>query len=134
MVILWLLASTAKNQIREIMIDQLVAIEAQTIEIVSHYQKVHAAELDGEQIKSAFQAVSKSNMSILGMGMLKKEGSGSLDLLSQYSKARGEGMVDFDTYFKLLKSYGLQPPVSLHCEYPLGGAEKGKYEISIDKK
>lgn len=46
----------------------------------------------------------------------------------------GEGMVDFDTYFKLLKSYGLQPPVSLHCEYPLGGAEKGKYKITIDKK
>ena len=42
----------------------------------------------------------------------------------------GEGMVDFDTYFKLLKSYGLQPPVSLHCEYPLGGAEKGKYKIT----
>jgi L-ribulose-5-phosphate 3-epimerase len=46
----------------------------------------------------------------------------------------GEGMVDFDTYFKLLKSYGLQVPVSLHCEYPMGGAEKGKYEITVDKK
>lgn len=46
----------------------------------------------------------------------------------------GEGMVDFDAYFKLLKSYNLQPPVSLHCEYPLGGAEKGKYEITVDKK
>lgn len=46
----------------------------------------------------------------------------------------GEGMVDFDSYFKLLKSYGLKPPVSLHLEYPLGGAEKGKYEIAIDKK
>lgn len=46
----------------------------------------------------------------------------------------GEGMVDFDTYFKLLKSYGLQPPTSLHLEYPLGGAEKGRYEITVDKK
>ena len=46
----------------------------------------------------------------------------------------GEGMVDFTTYFKLLKSYGLNPPVSLHLEYPLGGAEKGKYEISVDQK
>lgn len=46
----------------------------------------------------------------------------------------GEGMVDFDTYFKLLKSYNLKPPVSLHLEYPLGGAEKGKNEITIDKK
>jgi L-ribulose-5-phosphate 3-epimerase len=46
----------------------------------------------------------------------------------------GEGMVNFDSYFKLLKKYGLKPPVSLHLEYPLGGAEKGSYEINIDKK
>jgi len=46
----------------------------------------------------------------------------------------GEGMVDFNKYFKLLKSYGLNPPVSLHLEYPLGGAEKGKYEITVDHK
>ncbi|KAA3656792.1 MAG: sugar phosphate isomerase/epimerase [Calditrichaeota bacterium] len=46
----------------------------------------------------------------------------------------GEGMVDFKSYFKLLKSYGLNPPASLHLEYPLGGAEKGRYEITVDKK
>ncbi|MFC4722611.1 sugar phosphate isomerase/epimerase family protein [Geojedonia litorea] len=46
----------------------------------------------------------------------------------------GEGMVDFDGYFKLLKSYKLNPPVSLHLEYDLGGAEKGNTEISVDKK
>lgn len=48
--------------------------------------------------------------------------------------AVGEGMVDFDKYFKLLKAYGLTPPVSLHLEYPLGGAEKGKSEITVDRK
>lgn len=46
----------------------------------------------------------------------------------------GEGMVDFNKYFKLLKSYGLNPPVSLHLEYPLGGAEKGRRTIEVDKK
>lgn len=46
----------------------------------------------------------------------------------------GEGMVDFNSYFKLLKKNGLNPPVSLHLEYPLGGAEKGRYEIKVDKK
>lgn len=45
----------------------------------------------------------------------------------------GEGMVDFTTYFQLLKSFGLKPPVSLHLEYPLGGAEKGKSELSVDE-
>lgn len=46
----------------------------------------------------------------------------------------GEGMVDFDAYFKLLKKYQLKPPVSLHLEYNLGGAEKGNTSISVDKK
>ncbi|AUP78689.1 sugar phosphate isomerase/epimerase family protein [Flavivirga eckloniae] len=46
----------------------------------------------------------------------------------------GEGMVNFDAYFKLLKQYRLKPPVSLHLEYPLGGAEHGKTNIAVDKK
>ncbi|MCJ8164289.1 sugar phosphate isomerase/epimerase [Pontibacter sp. E15-1] len=46
----------------------------------------------------------------------------------------GEGMVDFNSFFKLLKGYGLNPPASLHLEYPLGGAEKGEYKISVDQK
>ena len=46
----------------------------------------------------------------------------------------GEGMVDFKSYFKLLKSYGLKPPASLHVEYPLGGAEKGNNKINVDEK
>ena len=40
----------------------------------------------------------------------------------------GEGMVDFKTYFKLLKQYKVNVPVSLHLEYPLGGAEHGDYK------
>jgi sugar phosphate isomerase/epimerase len=46
----------------------------------------------------------------------------------------GEGMVDFKKYFRLLKDYNINVPVSLHMEYPLGGAEKGNYEITVDKK
>lgn len=46
----------------------------------------------------------------------------------------GEGMVDFKTYFSLLKKYNINVPVSMHFEYPLGGAEKGNRSISIDKK
>lgn len=46
----------------------------------------------------------------------------------------GEGMVNFDSYFKLLKKYKLKPPISLHLEYDLGGAEKGKRNITVDKK
>lgn len=46
----------------------------------------------------------------------------------------GEGMVDFDAYFKQLKKYEIGVPVSLHLEYPLGGAEKGKSEITVDEQ
>lgn len=46
----------------------------------------------------------------------------------------GEGMVDFDRYFSLLKKYGIRVPVSLHLEYDLGGAEHGARQITIDRK
>lgn len=41
----------------------------------------------------------------------------------------GEGMVDFVAYFKLLKEYGINVPVSMHFEYDLGGAEHGDYKL-----
>lgn len=46
----------------------------------------------------------------------------------------GEGMVDFKNYFKLLKQYRINVPVTLHLEYPLGGAESGATKISCDKQ
>ncbi|QMW05869.1 sugar phosphate isomerase/epimerase family protein [Spirosoma foliorum] len=45
----------------------------------------------------------------------------------------GEGMVDFKTYFQLLKKANLQVPVSLHIEYPMGGAEHGATHLSIPR-
>ena len=44
----------------------------------------------------------------------------------------GEGMVDFKKFFRILKDYNINVPVSLHCEYDLGGAEKGNRQISVD--
>jgi len=44
----------------------------------------------------------------------------------------GEGMVDFKKFFRMLKDYNINVPVSLHCEYDLGGAEKGNRKISVD--
>ena len=46
----------------------------------------------------------------------------------------GEGMVDFERYFALLKKYDINVPVSLHLEYGLGGAEHGASEITMDKE
>lgn len=44
----------------------------------------------------------------------------------------GEGMVDFKKFFHLLKQYNINVHISLHCEYDLGGAEKGNREITVD--
>ncbi len=46
----------------------------------------------------------------------------------------GQGMVDFDTYFKFIKQNKIQVPVCLHMEYPLGGADVGADKITVDKK
>jgi len=45
----------------------------------------------------------------------------------------GEGMVDFRRFFRLLKENKLKIPVSLHYEYPLGGAENGSSKLTIDR-
>lgn len=46
----------------------------------------------------------------------------------------GEGMVDFKSYFGLLKQFKIDVPVSLHLEYDLGGAESGATKLTIDKQ
>jgi len=45
----------------------------------------------------------------------------------------GEGMVDFKHYFKLVKKARFSGPITVHYEYPLGGANKGKRELTIPK-
>ena len=45
----------------------------------------------------------------------------------------GEGMVDFKRFFRLLKEYELEIPISLHYEYPLGGAENGSSKLTIER-
>lgn len=46
----------------------------------------------------------------------------------------GEGMVDFKEYFGLVKQYNIDGPISLHFEYPLGGADKGKTKLTIERE
>ena len=46
----------------------------------------------------------------------------------------GQGMLDFNRYFSLLKKYKINVPVSLHLEYDLGGAQRGATSITMDKK
>jgi sugar phosphate isomerase/epimerase len=45
----------------------------------------------------------------------------------------GEGMVNFENFFKIYHKYQISGPISLHYEYPLGGADRGRREITISK-
>jgi L-ribulose-5-phosphate 3-epimerase len=46
----------------------------------------------------------------------------------------GQGMVDLTGFAGRLKRQGVSGPISLHFEYPLGGAEHGAREITVDRK
>lgn len=43
----------------------------------------------------------------------------------------GKGMVDFKKYFNLIRTLPESVPISLHMEYPGGGAEHGNKSLSI---
>jgi hypothetical protein len=41
-------------------------------------------------------------------------------------------MVDYKEYLNRLKAAAIRVPISMHFEYPLGGAEHGHDTLSID--
>jgi len=46
----------------------------------------------------------------------------------------GQGTVDFEEYFRLIKEYKLAYNITLHMEYELGGAENGEHTLKISSK
>ena len=44
----------------------------------------------------------------------------------------GEGMIDWDLFFQLVKELNITAPVTLHVEYPL--LEKGEENLALVKK
>lgn len=46
----------------------------------------------------------------------------------------GEGMVRFPTFCALLAKTAFNGPVQLHFEYPLGGADAGKRQLTIERQ
>jgi len=59
---------------------------------------------------------------------VKKEGKWQIE-----NVPLGEGMVDFQKFFALVKQYNITAPISIHLEFPLGGADQGAKKLSIDK-
>ena len=56
----------------------------------------------------------------------KKEGEWTVE-----SVPLGEGAVRFPYYFNLLEKWKVEGDMTLHLEYPLGGADKGKSELTV---
>ncbi len=46
----------------------------------------------------------------------------------------GKGIVPFKSYLEELQKLKISANFSIHCEYPLGGAERGEKELSISKE
>jgi sugar phosphate isomerase/epimerase len=46
----------------------------------------------------------------------------------------GQGMVRFPTFCALLANTEFNGPVQLHFEYPLGGADAGKRQLTVDRQ
>jgi sugar phosphate isomerase/epimerase len=46
-------------------------------------------------------------------------------------KPLGEGMVRFPEFFRMLARTGFNGPLQIHYEYPLGGAQDGKRQLTI---
>lgn len=46
----------------------------------------------------------------------------------------GEGAVDFKRFFGIISKLGIRCPISVHYEYPIGGAEHGAKEIAMKKE
>ena len=46
----------------------------------------------------------------------------------------GEGMVKFPQFFAMLAKTDFQGPLQIHYEYPLGGADKGATELTMDRQ
>jgi sugar phosphate isomerase/epimerase len=53
------------------------------------------------------------------------------DSLKVMNTPLGEGVVDFKKYLKMISDMNVPGNFTIHYEYPLGGANSGKYEITI---
>ena len=99
--------------------------------IASQYDILHAV-------------VEGANSWPLGVNLLKPY-IGTLDIKDfQWTKKEGkwvsevvplgQGAIDYKKYFKLIKDNNIEGPLSMHFEYPLGGAENGARVITMKKE
>ncbi|MEM9159495.1 MAG: TIM barrel protein [Verrucomicrobiota bacterium] len=93
----------------------------------SQYDIRHATVEGGKAWKLGFEFLKDHIRSIVIKDFRWESSPGKLQLINT---PFGEGCVDFKAFFKLLAQHRIKPIVSLHTEYDLGGAERGRREIT----
>jgi L-ribulose-5-phosphate 3-epimerase len=97
----------------------------------AQYDIRHATLEGGLSWQTGFELIKPSIKTIVLKDFMWEKTNGKW---APKSMPLGEGMVDFKTYFKLLKDNQVQVPVCLHLEYPLGGADQGADKITVAPK
>ena len=88
----------------------------------SQYDIRHAMVEGGRSWPNGLRLIESRISSLVAKDYKWEEVDGKWELMNT---PLGMGMVDFVAYFKLLKQYGIKVPISLHFEYPMGGADHG---------
>ena len=99
--------------------------------IGAQYDIRHATLEGGLSWQTGFQLIKPNIKTVVVKDFMWEKTKGKW---APKSVPLGEGMVDFVTYFKLLKENKIDVPMCLHLEYPLGGADQGADKITVDKK
>ncbi|SHF77995.1 Sugar phosphate isomerase/epimerase [Fodinibius roseus] len=108
----------------------LVLKEMDTGWIGSQYDIRHATVEGARSWQNGFAAIHPyiGTLDIKDFHWVKSEGR-----WQEQNVPLGEGMVDFQTYFELLKEHNVQVPISLHYEYDLGGANHGATTLTTGR-
>ena len=97
----------------------------------AQYDIRHATLEGGLSWQTGFELIKSSIKTIVVKDFMWERANGKW---APRNMPLGEGMVDFITYFKLLKANNIQAPICLHLEYPLGGADQGTNKLTVPPK
>lgn len=97
----------------------------------AQYDIRHATLEGGLSWQTGFELIKPSIKTIVVKDFMWERANGKWE---PRNMPLGEGMVDFITYFKLLKANKIQAPICLHLEYPLGGADQGTNKLTVAPK
>jgi sugar phosphate isomerase/epimerase len=97
----------------------------------SQYDSMHAHVEGAYSWETGLKLISPhiSSLAMKDFYWLKKQDKWATEVVPV-----GEGMIDFNYYFELLKRYKISCPVTMHYEYPMGNSDKTNYSPTAADK